>query len=97
MAYKQAKYPQSQLKILAELNGTTTLVIERILAENGVFGGEIKEKKPKFVQTAEMQRLTRFKRMSVNELYALHQKHTECIRDIEKILEWKLENDMCRK
>lgn len=96
MAYKQAKYPKNQIKILAELNGTTDLAIERILANNGVFG-ESKEKKAKFVQTAEMQRLTRFKRMSVNELYALHQKHTECIRDIEKILEWKLENDLCGK
>lgn len=92
LSYKTAKNKKAQIRILAELNATTDLQIEKVLLDNGLFDKPKKDKRTGFVQTAEMQRITRFKRMKIHELMELKQKHLESIKNIDSVLDWKFEN-----
>lgn len=94
--YQTAKNKNIQVGILAELNGTTKQNIERILSQYGVLvKPKIGKPKPNYLDP-KYNRMCRFKKKSVDELYALYKMHSDCIESILEVLELKAKNDMQR-
>lgn len=92
--YQNAKNRKNQIKILADLNGVKKKDIIVVLARYGIMDKPIEKTVAYNKTNAENLRLSRLKRMSIDELYALYKKHSDCLKSIDEVLEWKARNDM---
>lgn len=94
--YQTAKNKSIQVGILAELNGTTKQNIESILVQYGILEKKKTSKPKSNYSDPKYNRLSRFRKKSVDELYALYKMHRDCIESILEVLELKAKNDMQR-